>query len=165
MIRVYLLVVIIAVFFWLKTFLQKASPEERQPYIKKSILVGLVLCFLLLAATGRLSWIIAAFSVMIAFVLRFVPLLLRYAPQVQRLWRLMRERGYFAQDKATNVRHTGVMTVDEAYKVLGLTASATAKDIIDAHRKLIAKNHPDRGGSSYLAAQINQAKNLLLKVK
>jgi hypothetical protein len=50
----------------------------------------------------------------------------------------------------------------EALAVLGLKDEATREDIITAHRKLIQKLHPDRGGNDYLAAQINQAKDLLL---
>jgi hypothetical protein len=57
----------------------------------------------------------------------------------------------------------GKMTEEEAYEVLGLKAGASKVDIIDAHRKLIQKNHPDRGGSDYLAAKINLAKKTLLK--
>ncbi len=50
----------------------------------------------------------------------------------------------------------------EALAVLGLKEGATGEDIIAAHRKLIQKVHPDRGGNDYLAAQINLAKDILL---
>lgn len=50
----------------------------------------------------------------------------------------------------------------EALAVLGLQDDATEEDIIAAHRALIQKCHPDRGGNDYLAAKINQAKDQLL---
>lgn len=57
---------------------------------------------------------------------------------------------------------SGQMSLDEARKVLGVEAGADREEIIAAHRRLVSKVHPDRGGSSYLAAQINRAKEVLL---
>lgn len=56
----------------------------------------------------------------------------------------------------------GRMTREEAYQVLGLEPGASADQVREAHRRLIQRLHPDRGGSSYLAARINQAKDVLL---
>ncbi len=57
----------------------------------------------------------------------------------------------------------GAMTRDEAFRILGLKEGATRQDVKDAYRKLMTQLHPDRGGSDYLAAKVNQAKDFLLK--
>lgn len=55
------------------------------------------------------------------------------------------------------------LSVDEALEILGLKDTPTKKDIISAHRRLMGKLHPDKGGSDYLAARVNQARDVLLK--
>ncbi len=56
----------------------------------------------------------------------------------------------------------GEMTREEAYNILGLEAAASDEDIKSAHHELMGKIHPDKGGSTYLATKINQAKDFLL---
>jgi hypothetical protein len=58
---------------------------------------------------------------------------------------------------------TTSMSRVEALKVLGLEEGASEADVRAAHRRLIQQTHPDKGGTSYLAAKINEAKDVLLR--
>ena len=62
-------------------------------------------------------------------------------------------------------RAGGAMSRRDALEVLGLAEGASAADIIRAHRTLMKKFHPDHGGSTALAARVNQAKDVLMHDK
>lgn len=76
---------------------------------------------------------------------------------------LDRHHGNAWRERSGTARQaSGAMTVKEAREILGVDEAADTDEIISAHRRLMQKIHPDRGGSHYLATKINQAKDLLL---
>lgn len=170
LIRIYLLLsLIIGGYVLVRKFLTAPKPK-RDLYQKILIITGVTGLLVILAITGHLAWLTAMLGVIAAFVMRNLPVLVRYAPYLQRFWHTFRasKNHSGAESEPFNRQYRpkqsgASMSVAEAYKILGLESNASKQEIILAHKKLMQKMHPDRGGSDYLAAQINLAKDVLLK--
>ena len=83
-----------------------------------------------------------------------VPLVEAWLDRVEPAWR--------EAEAAAPPPRFGPMTRAEALSVLGLSEGATEAEIRAAHRRLMMSAHPDAGGSDWLAARLNEARDVLL---
>jgi hypothetical protein len=121
-----------------------------------------------------LAWIAALGGISLALMLILtgrggiaLGALVMFGPLLWQQWKVAQGRG--STGKAApggggpaRPRTGGPMTREEAFQVLGLQPGATEVDIRAAHRRLMRGAHPDSGGSDWLAARINQARDVLL---
>ena len=78
---------------------------------------------------------------------------------------IVKHRSHLMSDEQTPTDDTSQaeLTVARAAEILGIEISASKEEIVAAHRRLMQKLHPDQGGSAYLAAELNRAKELLMR--
>jgi len=144
-------------------------------------LLGGALIALVLMRFG-VNWIVVAAG-MVAAVLRSLLPLLRFLPMLESVRRARASAGTGGAGWGTNGQHAGAgrgpasgesssssagsgrrpdrMTRHEALQVFGLREGASREDVQREYRRLMRQIHPDLGGSSYLAAKINEAKDVL----
>jgi len=90
--------------------------------------------------------------------------LVMFGPLIWQRWRAA-QSGQTQRPQPPPRRPSAAMTVEEAWQVLGLQPGADADAIRAAHRRLMRGAHPDGGGSDWLAARINQARDILLSAQ
>lgn len=125
--------------------------EERKDFGKKILIYGGAGIVLALVVTGRAHWLMGILAALLALASRAAQLA-QYFPLFKRLM----------GEKQAPVAASTEMTRQDAADILGIDPNASAEDIRLAHKKLMQKIHPDRGGSDALAKHINQAKDVLL---
>lgn len=154
-------ILIIAGIIGILLFLRWIRKQPRNKQIQALLILAAVI-LIGLALAGRLHWLFAIGAAAAATFQKFIGLL-RFAPLFKNLFTNIPASNGKSDGKETANSINTISTKEEAYKILGVDENASKDEIIAAHRNLIQKIHPDRGGNDYLAAKINQAKDFLLK--
>ncbi|MDA7968971.1 MAG: DnaJ domain-containing protein [Gammaproteobacteria bacterium] len=152
-VKLFLAALLLVGMMWLLGKIRRVAREKRRRAFRTILLYGAAVALLALAITGKLHWLFAVVGAALPWLNRAMTAL--------QAWRFFSGARKTAGGGAPG-KNPGAMDAAEAYEVLGLSPGASDSEIIEAHRKLMAKIHPDRGGSDYLAARINRAKEVLL---
>ena len=159
MIRILIILALLGFLLWGLRWFMATPPRQVVQTLKGRGGVILLAALILLALLAH-NWIV---PVLAAVAVRALPYLPRLWPLIERLLqRQAHDRTKREGGGSAGAGQAMPETVAQAYQILGLKPGATREEIIAAHRRLMQKVHPDRGGSDFLAAQINRAKEILL---
>ncbi len=150
---------LLALIYWA---LPPLSASARRQLSRWSLRVAVVAVLLILLRLG-LPWLAVIGTALFAALRFATPIVLRLLPY----WLSRRANPNFtgipgSSGGASGFRKPPDMTRAHALEVLDLHEGASRDEILNAYRELIKKVHPDRGGSSYLAAEVNRARDVLL---
>jgi hypothetical protein len=137
----------------------QALPEDqRKGFALKGMLWGAAVIIVALVLAGRAHWLMGVLAALIALAGRAVQLA-QYVPAFKKVFD---EFDPTSKEDRHVTADQGEMSRKEASELLGVTLDASADEVRLAHKKLMQKIHPDRGGTDALAKQINLAKDKLL---
>ena len=131
----------------------KLPADKRQGFAKKAglyILAGIILG---LVMTGRAPWLMGVLAAILALAGR-VAQIAQYIPFFKKI--------FGQQSPPPNRTTPQAMSRQDAADLLGVDINASPEEVREAHKRLMQKIHPDRGGSDALAKQINHAKDILI---
>lgn len=150
----------LAVFVVLKKW-GALSPERRKGALWKMVLVvaGALLLFMVL--TGRVHVITAGLAALVPL-LRKLPALLKHLPTIRQWLGQNTASDHEQRQDQSPGGSGGAMDEQEACAILGVAPGCSREEVMAAHRKLMLKLHPDRGGNDYLAARLNEARDVLI---
>ena len=137
--------------------IRKQARGKRAALTIKYLLYGGVISILLLVITGKMHWLGAAIAAALPLLKYLFSIIFRILPFISRA------QAGRAQQAQNSAAAATAMDIEQALNIFGFSTIPGEAEIIQRHRELIQKNHPDRGGSDFLAAQINQAKDVLLQ--
>lgn len=141
---------------------QSLPSEQKAGFARKWAMYGAAAVILALVVTGKAHWLMGVLASLLALAGR-VSQFAQYAPLFKQF--MGDESGpepEHSSGKGPIASNSQAMSKQYAAEVLGIEADASAEDVRSAHKRLIQKMHPDRGGSDALAKQINLAKDVLL---
>ncbi len=149
-------VAVIASLLFAMKYWQNLPEARRKEGAFKMLLWGTVALVLVLVFAGRAHWLMGVLAALLALAGRAAQLA-QYVPLFQKI---------FGQYQSQKGGHSGApslaMSPKEAAELLGVNENASVEEVRLAHKKLMQKIHPDRGGTDALARQINAAKDILL---
>lgn len=143
---------------------KKMNAEQRRKALWRLGVTAFLGVLVFLVLTGKMHWVGAALGALIPFLRNAYGLFTQLLP----FWLQRKQANHQQQEQPSAPAPSSNMTTGEALDILGIQGSIERGDITiemvqDAHRRLIQKLHPDRGGNDYLAAKINQARDYLVK--
>lgn len=149
----FFLAVLITAMLLYGQFSRLSAVQKKEVLTKGGIgIAALIILFLIL--TGRISVLFGVLAALLGWAMRLM--------QAGILFSSFRQ-GFTQARGAKAATDDRSMSRKEAADILGVSISASEAEILQAYKRLMAKNHPDAGGSEGLARRLNQARDCLLK--